>query len=103
MKIFNDERVLWYTELNSISKELEHKSHREILKILNNYDIVRLKLSKPMKRPKYQRVVCLILVPILLVICTIKWTLGFSFSLNRLAIRYPNTFGRMVDMMDETL
>ena len=70
---FYDERNLWYAETESLARELENKSYREIMKVFESNDIIRLRSSKRPSTTILGRTLFPFVALAFLVVIPIKW------------------------------
>ena len=88
--IFSDERDLFVSEIADLSEKLANKSAKEIENILDdgNYRVVYLRYKGEDLNTLKNRLALPLILPILCIMCIIKWLISGDFSLDSWTRKY---------------
>lgn len=92
--IFSDERDLFVSEIEDLSQKLANKSAKEIEQILDdgNYRLMYLAYKGDDLNTFKNRLALPFIVPILCIICLIKWIISGDYYLDSWARKFKIVF-----------
>jgi hypothetical protein len=85
---FLDEKELWNSEVEDVAEKLANKSKVEIIDILYEQDVIRLRSTTRPKNNLFNRLMFIILVIPLFILCGIKWCFTGNMYLDSWEKRY---------------
>ena len=72
---FTDEKPMWYADTEALACRLADKSASDIQEILDDHDVITLASKERPNTTILERLAILIVGPIALILCAIKWAL----------------------------
>jgi hypothetical protein len=94
MQFLTNERNLWFSEVETLSKQLAHKSNDQILYILEDRHVIALKKVVEVKTTFFKRVLFLPSYPVLVIIAGLKYLFtGTRFLDGTIFSRYAKWLG----------
>lgn len=70
---FKDEKYMWYADTEILAAKLANKSKREVQRILDDHDVIKLNSCDRPKLKWFNRLSWIVLIPFFMLLFIIKW------------------------------